>query len=125
MNGFSGWASGDADGGDGGVRRPEARRLACLPTRPMRRRGGTAGGGSRPRCIRRADGTLERVEAQGNVTMQAKGATVVSQKADVALNASRSGGVGALLRGRGEGTAADKTAAADEGRVGCGDDRVR
>jgi len=36
---------------------------------------------------RRQDGTLSRVEAHGNVTMQAKGATVVSQKADVALNA--------------------------------------
>jgi lipopolysaccharide export system protein LptA len=33
------------------------------------------------------DGTLARVEAEGNVTMQANGATVTSQRADVALDA--------------------------------------
>src|ERR1017187_7473721 len=35
---------------------------------------------------RRADGTLARVEAQGNVTIREQGATTVSQRADVALN---------------------------------------
>jgi lipopolysaccharide export system protein LptA len=35
----------------------------------------------------RPDGTLARVEAEGDVTMQANGATVVSERADVALNA--------------------------------------
>ena len=35
---------------------------------------------------RRADGTLARVEAKGNVTIRAQGATTVSQSADVALN---------------------------------------
>ena len=35
----------------------------------------------------RPDGTLARVEAQGNVTANANGATVVSQRADVVLNA--------------------------------------
>jgi lipopolysaccharide export system protein LptA len=35
----------------------------------------------------RPDGTLARVEAEGNVTMTANGATVVSQRADLALNA--------------------------------------
>ena len=35
---------------------------------------------------RRPDGTLARVEAQGNVTIRAQGATTVSQHADVALN---------------------------------------
>jgi lipopolysaccharide export system protein LptA len=35
----------------------------------------------------RRNGGVERVEAQGNVTMTANGATVVSQRADVALNA--------------------------------------
>src|ERR1017187_9299266 len=34
---------------------------------------------------RRPDGTLSRVEAQGNVTAEVNGATVVSQRADVAL----------------------------------------
>ena len=34
----------------------------------------------------RQDGTLERIEAQGNVTSEAKGAKLVSQRADVALN---------------------------------------
>jgi lipopolysaccharide export system protein LptA len=37
---------------------------------------------------RRADGTLERVLAQGNVTIQEQGATVVSQRTDVMLNAA-------------------------------------
>lgn len=37
---------------------------------------------------RRTDGTLSRVEAHGNVTGQANGATVVSQKADMALTAA-------------------------------------
>jgi lipopolysaccharide export system protein LptA len=36
---------------------------------------------------RRPDGTLARVEAEGNVTIEANGGTVVSQRADVALNA--------------------------------------
>ena len=36
----------------------------------------------------RADGTLTRVEAQGNVTVAANGATVVSQQADVGMNAT-------------------------------------
>ena len=36
----------------------------------------------------RADQTLQRIQAQGNVTMQANGATVVSERADVALNAA-------------------------------------
>jgi lipopolysaccharide export system protein LptA len=36
----------------------------------------------------RPDGSLARVEAQGHVTMQANGATVDSQRADVALNAA-------------------------------------
>jgi lipopolysaccharide export system protein LptA len=35
----------------------------------------------------RPDGTLARVEAEGDVTMQANGATVVSERADVGLNA--------------------------------------
>ena len=35
----------------------------------------------------RPDGTLARVEAQGNVTANANGATVVSQRADAVLNA--------------------------------------
>jgi lipopolysaccharide export system protein LptA len=35
---------------------------------------------------RRADGTLARVEAQGNVTIRAQGATTVAQNADVGLN---------------------------------------
>jgi len=35
---------------------------------------------------RRTDGSLSRVEAQGNVTGEANGATVTSQRADVALN---------------------------------------
>jgi len=34
----------------------------------------------------RPDGSLERVEAQGNVTVAAKGATVTAQQADVAMN---------------------------------------
>jgi lipopolysaccharide export system protein LptA len=37
---------------------------------------------------RRPDGSLARVEAQGNVRVQANGATVVSQRADVELNAA-------------------------------------
>jgi lipopolysaccharide export system protein LptA len=37
---------------------------------------------------RRPDGTLSRVEAQGNVTAEVNGATVVSQRADVALTAA-------------------------------------
>jgi lipopolysaccharide export system protein LptA len=36
----------------------------------------------------RPDGSLARVEAQGHVTAQANGATVVSQRADVALDAA-------------------------------------
>jgi len=36
---------------------------------------------------RRADGSLSRVEAQGNVTGQTSGATVTSQRADIALTA--------------------------------------
>ena len=36
----------------------------------------------------RPDGSLARVEAQGHVAMQANGATVDSQRADVALNAA-------------------------------------
>lgn len=36
----------------------------------------------------RSDGTLARVEAQGNVTMQSNGGTVVSKRVDVALNAA-------------------------------------
>jgi lipopolysaccharide export system protein LptA len=36
----------------------------------------------------RSDGTLARVEAQGNVTGGSNGATVVSQRADVVLNAA-------------------------------------
>jgi lipopolysaccharide export system protein LptA len=36
----------------------------------------------------RSDGTLSRVEAQGNVTLQANGGTVVSKRVDVALNAA-------------------------------------
>jgi lipopolysaccharide export system protein LptA len=36
----------------------------------------------------RPDGTLARVEAQGNVTVKVNGATVVSQRADVVLNAA-------------------------------------
>ena len=47
---------------------------------------------------RRPDGTLARVEAEGNVTMQANGATVISQRADVILNA-RSQPQSALLTG--------------------------
>ena len=35
---------------------------------------------------RRPDGTLSRVDAKGNVTVQAQGATTVSQRADVMLN---------------------------------------
>jgi lipopolysaccharide export system protein LptA len=37
---------------------------------------------------RRPDGTLARVEAEGNVTIEANGGTEVSQRADVALNAA-------------------------------------
>jgi lipopolysaccharide export system protein LptA len=37
---------------------------------------------------RRPDGTIARVEAQGNVTAKGNGATVVSQRGDVALNAA-------------------------------------
>lgn len=37
---------------------------------------------------RRADGTLSRIAAKGNVKVDAKGATVASQKADVALTAT-------------------------------------
>ena len=40
------------------------------------------------RLLSDADGTLARVEAQGKVTIQAQGATTVSQRADVALNNS-------------------------------------
>ena len=36
----------------------------------------------------RPNGTLARVEAQGNVTLQANGGTVVSHRADIALNAA-------------------------------------
>ena len=36
----------------------------------------------------RPDGTLARVEAQGNVTVGANGATVVAQRADVGMNAA-------------------------------------
>ena len=46
----------------------------------------------------RPDGTLARVEAEGDVTMAANGATVISQRADVALNA-RSQPQSALLTG--------------------------
>jgi lipopolysaccharide export system protein LptA len=46
----------------------------------------------------RPDGTLARVEAEGDVTMQANGATVVSERADVALNA-KSQPQSALLTG--------------------------
>jgi lipopolysaccharide export system protein LptA len=46
----------------------------------------------------RPDGTLARVEAEGDVTMQANGATVISQRADVALNA-KSQPQSALLTG--------------------------
>jgi lipopolysaccharide export system protein LptA len=37
---------------------------------------------------RRADGTLSRIDAKGNVTVQAKGSTAVAQHADVALTAT-------------------------------------
>ena len=37
---------------------------------------------------RRPDGTMSRLEAQGNVTAEVSGATVVSQRADVALTAA-------------------------------------
>jgi lipopolysaccharide export system protein LptA len=37
---------------------------------------------------RRVDGTLSRIAAQGNVKVEAKGATVLSEKADVALTAT-------------------------------------
>ncbi len=37
---------------------------------------------------RRLDGSLERVEAQGNVTSEMNGATMVSQRADIALTAA-------------------------------------
>jgi lipopolysaccharide export system protein LptA len=47
---------------------------------------------------RRPDGTLARVEAEGDATMAANGATVVSQRADVILNA-RSQPQSALLTG--------------------------
>jgi lipopolysaccharide export system protein LptA len=46
----------------------------------------------------RPDGTLARVEAEGDVTMQANGATALSQRADVALNA-KSQPQSALLTG--------------------------
>ena len=46
----------------------------------------------------RPDGTLARVEAEGDVTMAANGATVVSERADVILNA-RSQPQSALLTG--------------------------
>ena len=46
----------------------------------------------------RPDGTLARVEAEGDVTMAANGATVISQRADVRLNA-RSQPQSALLTG--------------------------
>ena len=46
----------------------------------------------------RPDGTLARVEAEGDVTMAANGATVVSQRADVILNA-KSQPQSALLTG--------------------------
>ncbi len=46
----------------------------------------------------RPDGTLARVEAQGNVTTEANGATAVSQRADVVLN-SKSRPESAVLAG--------------------------
>jgi lipopolysaccharide export system protein LptA len=46
----------------------------------------------------RPDGTLARVEAEGDVTMAANGATVISQRADVILNA-KSQPQSALLTG--------------------------
>ena len=42
----------------------------------------------RAKLHRRPDGTLARVEAEGNVTIEANGGTVVSERADVALNAT-------------------------------------
>jgi len=42
----------------------------------------------RAKLHRRPDGTLERVEAEGNVTIEANGGTAVSERADVALNAA-------------------------------------
>ena len=45
-------------------------------------------GADRATLYSRSDGTLERIQAEGNVTTVAKGARVVSQRADVDLNAS-------------------------------------
>jgi len=42
----------------------------------------------RAKLHRRPDGTLARVEAEGNVTIEANGGTAVSERADVALNAA-------------------------------------
>ena len=72
---------------------------------------------------RRMDGTLSRIDAKGNVTLQAKGATVVAQHADVALTASEPAADGRVDR-RGE-VFEGGVAEADEWAGGFGDDPVR
>ena len=81
-----GRTSGESDGGDAAEFNDQTQQ-AHMTRASFDSQGRTAVGDD-VTLYRRQDGTLSRVEAHGNVTGEANGATVVAQRADVALTAT-------------------------------------